>query len=232
VSSDAEQGSGPAQPDDLAGRGDRADPADLADLTDLADPHPVRARLTVHHGRVWDVLADTVELSADRVVARDYIHHPGSVAILALDTQDRVALIRQYRHPVAAQLWELPAGLRDVDGETPHETAARELAEEADLAAEQWHVLADLWTSPGGSDEVLRIYLARGISVVPPERRFSRQDEEADLQVRWVDLDTVHAAVLAGRLHSPTVVVGVLTAHASRAGGWQTLRAADTPWAR
>ena len=207
-------------------------PGSSDELADLPDPRPVRARVPVHHGRVWDVLADTVALADGVVVARDYVHHPGSVAVLALDVHDRVALIRQYRHPVTAQLWELPAGVRDVPGEPPATTAARELAEEADLVARDWHVLVDLCTTPGGSDEVLRIYLARTLSEVPPERRFSRQEEEADLQVRWVDLDTLHDAVLAGRLHSPTVVVGALAAHAARARGWEPLRASDEPWPR
>src|SRR5699024_5294316 len=106
--------------------------------------------------------------------------------ILALDDEDRVLLIRQYRHPVRRRDWEIPAGLLDVAGEHPLATARRELAEEADLAATQWSVLAEFATSPGGSNELIRVYLARGLTELEP---FARTEEEADIERRWVGLD-------------------------------------------
>jgi ADP-ribose pyrophosphatase len=201
----------PEQQDVVGGPGDR--PA----------PRPVLAHTDLHHGKIWDLVSETVDLGVSQVV-REYIAHPGAVAVIALDAQDRVLLLQQYRHPVRAELWEPPAGLRDVDGEAPHLTAARELAEEADLRAGTWHLLAEFFTTPGGSDEQILVYLARDVQPVPEDERFVREDEEAGMVPLWVPLDEAVEAVLAGRLHSPSAVVGVLAAAAARDRGWTTLR--------
>jgi ADP-ribose pyrophosphatase len=160
-------------------------------------------------------------------VVREFVDHPGAVAVLVLDAQDRVLLLQQYRHPVRRELWEPPAGLRDVDGEPPYLTAARELAEEADLRAATWHLLAEFHTSPGGSDEEILVYLARDVVEVPEAERFAREDEEATMVPLWVPLDEAVEAVLAGQLHSPSAVVGILAAAAARDRGWRTLRPVD-----
>jgi ADP-ribose pyrophosphatase len=139
-------------------------------------------------------------------------------------------MLRQYRHPVRAFLWEPPAGLLDVDDEDPLDTARRELAEEGDLRADEWHVLVDFFNSPGGSTESFRCYLARGLHPVPEAERHQRHGEERDMQTAWVPLDTARDLVLAGRLHNPTAVAGVLAACAARDAGWSTLRPADAPW--
>jgi ADP-ribose pyrophosphatase len=190
---------------------------------DPPPPRPVLAHTDLHHGKIWDLVSETVDLGVSQVV-REYIAHPGAVAVIALDAQDRVLLLQQYRHPVRAELWEPPAGLRDVDGEAPHLTAARELAEEADLRAGTWHLLAEFFTTPGGSDEQILVYLARDVQPVPEDERFVREDEEAGMVPLWVPLDEAVEAVLAGRLHSPSAVVGVLAAAAARDRGWTTLR--------
>ncbi|MEJ5914231.1 NUDIX hydrolase [Pseudokineococcus sp. 1T1Z-3] len=203
---------------------------DPVELADVLAPRPVSSSEVVFSGHVWDVATEVVDLGGPEPVRRDKVVHPGAVGILALDEQERVLLLRQYRHPVRHELWEVPAGLLDVDGEPPHEAAARELAEEADVVAGRWDVLAEYYTTPGGSDEALRVYLARDLSPVPEADRFAREHEEADMEVRWVPLDDAVEAVLAGRLHNPTAVVGVLAAAASRARGWSTLRPAGTPW--
>lgn len=181
-------------------------------------------------GRVWDVVRDEVDLGPAGTVVRDYVRHPGAVGILALDDDGRVALVRQYRHPVGMTMWELPAGLLDVDGEPPHLAAARELAEEADLRAGRWHTLVDWMLSPGGTSEAFRCYLARDLSPVPAAERFARTEEEQDMPTAWFDLDEVRQAVLSGRLHNPSVVVGVLAACTARDTGWQGLRPVDAPW--
>jgi len=178
-------------------------------------------------GRVWDVRRDTVEYSGAHLV-RDYVDHPGAVAVLVLDDEDRVFLIQQYRHPVRSRDWEIPAGLLDVDGEHAFEAAQRELAEEADLEASEWAVLVDYFTSPGGSNEAIRIYLARGLR--PTAAPHPREDEEADMATRWVPLDECVDAVLARRVQNPSLVVSVLAAHAARARGWATLAPADAHW--
>ena len=161
---------------------------------------------------------------------REYVDHTGAVAILAIDENDRVLLIKQYRHPVRAREWEIPAGLLDISGEHPLVAAQRELAEEADLVASEWNVLSEFSTSPGGSSEAIRIYLARGLSATA--EAFAREAEEADMELRWVPLDDCVDAVLARRVQNPSLVLAVLAAHASRARGWVTLGSADEPWPR
>lgn len=180
-------------------------------------------------GRVWDVRSDEVTLADGQSVVRDVVVHPGAVGIIALDDDDQVLLLRQYRHPVGMYLWEPPAGLLDVTGEPPWRCAQRELAEEAGLQAEQWWTLADWFNTPGGSTESFRCFLARGLSEVPGGRP-ERDDEERDMPIRWVPLADAVAAVLAGQLHNPTSVTGILAADSARVRGWQHLRAYDAPW--
>lgn len=198
----------------------------LAGWGDASAPRPVLSSEVVHHGLIWDVVRDEVDLGESGTVRREYVRHPGAVAVIALDEQDRVLLLRQYRHPVQAELWEPPAGLLDVPGEDLRAAAARELAEEADLTAGSWWVLADYLTTPGGSTESLRVFLARDLAPVPEDRRHVRQDEESEIVARWFPLDEAVEAVLGGRVRNPSTVVGVLAAHASRAQGWQGLRPA------
>jgi 8-oxo-dGTP pyrophosphatase MutT (NUDIX family) len=187
---------------------------------------PVLEHTDLHHGKIWDLVSETVDLGDSQVV-REFVDHPGAVAVIALDEDDRVLLLQQYRHPVRAELWEPPAGLRDVDGEPPHVTAARELGEEADLRAGSWSLLAEFANSPGGSNEHILVYLARDLSEVPEADRFTREDEEAGMVPVWVPLDEAVEAVLAGRLRSPSGAVGILAAAASRDRGWRTLRPVD-----
>ncbi|HET8778909.1 MAG TPA: NUDIX hydrolase, partial [Agromyces sp.] len=114
-------------------------------LADEPAELPLLASERVFDGRIWDVRRDTFELGG-AALAREYVDHPGAVAVLALDDDDRVFLIRQYRHPVRTHDWEIPAGLLDVADEDPLLAAQRELAEEGDLAASEWAVLADFFT--------------------------------------------------------------------------------------
>jgi 8-oxo-dGTP pyrophosphatase MutT (NUDIX family) len=155
---------------------------------------------------------------------------PGGVAGGAPAPRDRVVLVRQYRHPVRSDLVELPAGLLDAPGEPALETARRELWEEADLRASEWHVLADLLTSPGGSDEAIRVYLARGLTAVPAAERHTREAEEAVMTVSRVDLDAAVGMVFDGRVQNATCAAGVLAAARARENGFAGLRPADAPW--
>jgi ADP-ribose pyrophosphatase len=200
-------------------------------VSDAPSPRRLLSSQTVYEGRIWDVVSDSFQLSdGSDTLVRDYIAHPGAVAVLPMNDAGEVLLIKQYRHPVGMDLWEIPAGLLDVEGEDFVVGAARELAEEADLVAGEWNVLADFFNSPGSSSEAIRIYLARNLSDVPGHELHVRTDEEAEIELHWIPLDAAVAAVLAGRLHNPSAVVGVLAAAAARAENFQGLRPADAPW--
>lgn len=181
----------------------------------------------VYEGRVWDMRRDTFLLDGHEIT-RDYVDHSGAVAVLALDERDRVLVIKQYRHPVRLRDWELPAGLLDIAGEPALVAAQRELAEEADLVAEHWSLLTDILTSPGGSNEAIRVFLARGVSAAPVTHE--RTEEEAGIEVRWVPLDDVVDSVLARTVQNAILAIAALAAAAGRARGWETLGAADAPW--
>ena len=202
-------------------------------LRDTPREWRVTASDTPFTGGKTSVRTDRVVMPDGSVAARDYQVHPGSVAVLALDEQDRVLVINQYRHPVRHKLWEIPAGLLDVPGENPLHAARRELYEEAHVKAEDWRVLADVYTSPGGSDEAVRIFLARELSEAEGDR-FAALDEEADMEVARVPLADLVRGVLAGDLHNNCLVIGVLALTAARAdsgsGGLDALRPADAPW--
>lgn len=175
---------------------------------EAADAEVVETRL-VHEGRVWDVVSDTVRYG-DSEFVREYVRHPGAAAVIAIDDDARVVLIQQYRHPIRLRDWEVPAGLLDVEGEPPIETARRELAEEVDLVAERWQPLLAIRTTPGGNDEVVHLFLARGLTEAP--ERFAREHEEADMAVVRVPLSDVVSAVLEGRMSNGILTAGVLAA--------------------
>ncbi|MGH8791098.1 MAG: NUDIX domain-containing protein [Stackebrandtia sp.] len=173
--------------------------------------YAISASRTVYNGYI-NVVEDDVVMPDGQTSTRTYIRHMGVVAVVALDDADRIALIRQYRHPVRRRLWEIPAGVRDVAGEPPEVTAARELAEEADLTAGQLEPLLDVYPTPGCSDERTLIYLARDLSEVPSESRHVRGEEEAELTLRWWDLDEAVKAVMSGEIVNGLCVSGVLAA--------------------
>lgn len=170
-------------------------------------------------GQVFGMRTDLVQLQPDsKPVIRDYLDHTGAVAIVCMREQEDLAgknvphvlLVSQYRHPVRSTLWEIPAGLLDIEGEEPVEAAKRELREEADLEARDWKVLVDLFTSPGATNESLRVFLATEVSEC--ETAFERTEEEAEMQRAWVPLREAVQKVFDGSLHNPSAVVGVLAA--------------------
>ncbi|MFF0201780.1 NUDIX domain-containing protein [Streptomyces sp. NPDC005017] len=199
-------------------------------IKDTPEEWETRATEFPFRGNKTSVRTDEVVMPDGTVVRRDYQVHPGSVAVLALDEQDRVLVLRQYRHPVRHKLWEIPAGLLDVPGENPLHAAQRELYEEAHVKAETWRVLTDVYTTPGGCDEAIRIFLARDLSEAEGER-FAAEHEEIDLELARVPLDELVRGVLAGELHNNCLVVGVLSLVAARQGtGLEGLRPALAPW--
>ena len=206
----------------------------VQEIADQPSPHEVTASEVVWSGRIVDMIRDhVIVVEGQDPVVREYTRHPGAVAVVVLRGEsggEEILLERQYRHPVKAELWEIPAGLLDIPGEDPRLAAERELAEEADLVADRWDVLVDYFTSPGGSTEPLRIFLARELR--DADEPFEREDEEATMEYAWVSLDDALTMVLDGRLHNPSAVIGVLATHAARARGWAGLRPADAPWLR
>lgn len=163
----------------------------------------------VYEGAVWDVRSDTVRYG-DGEMTRQYVEHPGAAAVVAIDDEGRVVLIQQYRHPIKERDWEIPAGLLDVAGEPPLETAKRELTEEVDLEADRWQHLLSMHTTPGGNDEVVHLFLARGLREV--ETDYEREHEESDMRVERVPLVDVIDGVIAGRLRNGILAAGALAA--------------------
>ena len=186
-----------------------------ADLSDAPAHWPVESSEQMLKNPIVSVRRDMVRMPDGQVQCRDMVVHPGAVAVVALNDARQVLLVRQYRHPVAEQLWELPAGLRDVPGEPAVETARRELHEEAGYQAAYWQALADAYTSPGFSTELVRFFLARQLTQVPAAERVVLVEEEAHLEVGWHSLDYVISQVLDGKLRNGLLATGVLAAFAA-----------------
>jgi 8-oxo-dGDP phosphatase len=181
----------------------------------------------IYRGHVLALRADEVAMPDGRVARREVVEHFGAVAVVALDEQDRVVLIHQYRHPFGRRLWELPAGLLDEPGEAAQQAAARELAEETGVIANRWSVLVDVAASSGFTDEVVRVFLAQDL--VAAERTEVFGNEEADLVVHRVDLAEALRMVLAGEVINGATVSGILALHAVRCGAGTT-RPGDAPF--
>lgn len=181
-------------------------------------------------GAVIAVRRDIITMPDGSTAEREIVDHPGAVIVLAIDDDDRIVMINQYRPALRIRLDELPAGLLDVDGESALIAAKRELAEEATVQAQRWNVLLDLHTSPGFSDEAVRIFLARGLSDAERPDGFVVEHEELDMPISRVPLDEALARVQAGAITNASAASGILAAAVSRANGWTGLRPADAPW--
>lgn len=180
----------------------------------------------VFSGRVIRVRVDQVRMPGGRTGRRDIVEHPGAVGVVVLDADGRVLLIRQYRHSVGEVLWEIPAGLRDIAGESLADNARRELLEEAGVHARRWDVLCDALTSPGMTDETVRVFLAREPAVVSADERPELHEEELDLDPTWVDLDQACDWVLDGTIRNALCALGVLSAARARDAGFVGLHPA------
>jgi ADP-ribose pyrophosphatase len=201
-------------------------------VTEVSTAHRVRARHEQFRGPVFTVYTDEVLMPGGHWANRDYMAHIGAVGVVALDEADRVVLVQQYRHPIGVRLWELPAGLIDVAGEDLVDAAARELAEEADLTASDWRLLLDVHPTPGSSNEIIRLFLARGLAPVPAAERHVRVGEEAELVTATIDLDEAVAMALRGEITNAACLVGLLATARLRDQGWPPPRPLSTPLAR
>jgi ADP-ribose pyrophosphatase len=181
---------------------------------------------TLYTGKIFALRRDQVRMPGGEVVYREIVEHFGAVAVVAMDDDGNIPMVYQYRHAFGRRLWELPAGLLDIGGEAAHLTAARELQEEAGLHAETWKVLVDLDSTPGFSDESVRVYLATGLTEVD---RPEAHDEEADMTLQWYPLEEAARKVLSGEVVNAIAVAGILAAHAVTTGFAQP-RPVDSPW--
>ena len=181
------------------------------DLPLVDEPHrfPVSQEIEQFSGAKWSVWSETVDIDGE-VVVRDVLRHPGAVAVAAVDDDGRILLIRQYRHPVAAYLWEVPAGLLDKPDEDRLECARRELAEEAGVSAESWSPLLDLALSPGGTSERIMVFLATGLTVDPDSRPRTGEAEEHDLPQAWIAIPEAVDLCLDGSIANATAVAAIL----------------------
>ena len=186
----------------------------------------MRDSRTIYEGAILTLRVDDVAMPGGRVAQREVVEHYGAVAVVAIDDRNRVAMVRQYRHPIGRRLLELPAGLLDKADEDPVDAARRELAEEVDLAADRWRVLVDIDLSPGFTDEALRMYLADGLHELDAAER---EDEEADMSVEWVPIDEAITKVFAGEIVNATSVSGLLAVDAALRGGIE-LRDVTAAW--
>jgi 8-oxo-dGTP pyrophosphatase MutT (NUDIX family) len=181
---------------------------------------------TRYRGSIVALRTDEVRMPGGVTATREVVEHYGAVAVAAVDDDEQLAMVYQYRHSLGRRLWELPAGLLDEPGEDPVAAAARELEEETGLVAEHWRVLIDVASSPGFCDESVRVYLARGLQHVG---RPEADHEEADLTVHWLGVRQAADQVLAGEIVNATAAAGVLAAHAVIVDGKPT-RPVDAPW--
>jgi 8-oxo-dGTP pyrophosphatase MutT (NUDIX family) len=143
---------------------------------------------------------------------REVVEHPDAVAVVAIDEEERVVLVRQYRHPLRATLLELPAGTLDVEGESALDAARRELAEEVGLAARCWQPLGALWNSAGWSDERTWLFLATDVRPAPRPAGYHPEGEEADLTIERIALSELLGMCADGRIDDAKTVAGVLRA--------------------
>lgn len=185
-------------------------------LRDREQDWPVTASTRAYESPFICVREDRVRAPDGDELSRTTVEHTGAVGIVAVDEEQRLLLLQQYRHPVGRRLLEIPAGLLDVAGESAEAAAARELAEEADLTARRWAPLVEMYSSPGFTDERVQVFLAAGLDAVPHAQRTARHEEEADMDTVWTPLGQAVDAVLERRITNSLAVCGILALAAAR----------------
>ena len=158
----------------------------------------------IYAGKIVRLSIDTVQLPNGSIAELEILHHPGGAAVVALDAENRVCLLRQYRHAAGGWLWELPAGKLD-HGEAPLLCAQRELEEEAGMQAADWQSLGKIVSSPGVFTEVIHLYLARALSAVP-----TRMEEHEVIEVHWLPWAEALRMAQAGEIEDAKTLIGLL----------------------
>lgn len=190
----------------------------MPDVADRPEQWPVSSSSYPYDGGGWVVRLrdDAVQRPGhpeEEPFSRLVVEHPGAAIVLAIDDQDRVLCLWQYRHAVGQRLVQLPAGLLDVDGEEPVEVARRELVEEGGYEAAEWTHLLSSYSSAGIIGETSHFFLARGLTEVG-RGDFEPEHEEAEMEIGWVPRAELREAVLAGRVRDAHLVLALLTAEA------------------
>lgn len=199
---------------------------------DVPTSWPALSKEVLGEGAISSFVNEVVQTPTGTTMNRQFLTHPGAVAIVAWDEDaDAILTLHQYRHPVRMTLTEIPAGLLDVEGEDYVGAAARELAEEAQLGANRWNVLVDIFSTPGACEETLRVFLARDLFAAERPTGFALEDEEAQMTLEFVPRAQLVDAVLSGLCESPSLVAGVMALETARLSGrLDTLRPADAQW--
>lgn len=190
--------------------------ADGEPLTDTAASWPVVVTEVAYASSYISLTIEAIQDGGGEHHSRAVVRPHGAVGVVALDEDDRILLVQQYRHPVGQRLLEIPAGTLDIVGEPPMDAAARELAEEADVLAFQWSPFLTLHATPGYSSERWEVFLATDLAPVPTDQRTAREAEEADMQQWWVPFDEALAAVFDGRITDSMTVAAILGVQARR----------------
>ncbi len=197
-------------------------------ISDQVVDYQVTNREEIFSGYVMDLRRDDFDFGGE-TLRREYIVHPGAVAIMGMDHEGNLLLVKQYRHPQGKVMWEPPAGLLDALDEDPLECAKRELLEETGYEASKWEVLLDFANTPGGSSEQIRIYFAQGLKMHDGGRPPS-SDEESSMTVHWVPISEVLASIGQGLVTNAALVVGTLALVTALADPQTMLRPANSDW--
>lgn len=158
----------------------------------------------VYIGKLLHVMRRTVQLPNGRTTTREMIHHPGAAAMVVIDSENRVVFERQWRSPMDAAFWEIPAGKID-SGENPFDTARRELREETGLTASKWVELGTIHNAIGYSDEHIVIYLAKG-TIVGGSREL---DDNEFIDVHKIPFDEALRMTRDGRITDVKTIIGL-----------------------
>lgn len=157
-------------------------------------------------GQVVSLGVESLVLPNGKPLQLEVVRHPGGATVVAINPQQEVCLLRQFRHAGGGWLWELPAGKLE-PGESPQSTARRELAEEAGLAANDWQKLGECLTTPGFCDEIIHLYLARDLAAVP-----AQPGEHELIEVHWLSFTAALDQVFSGEIHDAKTMLGLLLA--------------------
>jgi ADP-ribose pyrophosphatase len=176
----------------------------------------------LHQGRYLTFRVDTIERADGSRSERDIAGHPGAVAVVAIDDEDRVLLVRQWRTHANAVLLEIPAGTLDRDRasgtiEDPELASRRELEEETGYRARSWEHLAEFWTAPGFATEKMHLYLATDLEAADPDERLG-PDEDEHLRLERRPFDEALGAIDRGEIRDAKSIAGLLLVDRRRRG--------------